>query len=582
MGWWEHFDPQSGIKRSTLAASLCLVIMASACSTNTPVPGAGEPLVTTTSQSPGTTTTATTQTTAPAPATGSTAVRQPRYGGTLRYGLEADSLNPWTPADTAAAVSGHMVMRSVYDTLALPTIDLEVEGNLLEAIEPNADFTVWTLRVRPGITFHDGTPLDGAAVADNLQRNRVGALTASFLVDVADVTSEGMTVTVLTTRPWVSFPAVLTGQAGYVASPTWLAMVDGNPDLASQPVGTGPFVFESYTPGVSFTATRNTDYWREGLPYLDGVDLRVLRNIKDRSTALLDGDIDIIHTANGDEIAKFRDRLGAFDMVEAREFGETTYVLLNVGNPASPVSDLRVRRAMAHALDYDIIKTARNGGIFEVPNGPFQPGSIGHLRDTGFPTYDPDLARELVDDWESENGPLEISFTTTSDEFNLISAELYEQFWEAAGIDVTLQTIDQSQYIGFALVGNFEAYFWRLHSGFDPDEQLRWWLSDNARDFGTPSTNFGRIRDEVLDGHLATIRTAADPEARRRAAEEVNRRFADQVYNIWLGWPVTGIIFDPTVKQVNTGFTLPSGASVLPTGVGIGGTHQLAQIWIDR
>jgi peptide/nickel transport system substrate-binding protein len=508
--------------------------------------------------------------------------KEPRYGGTLTYGIEADSLNPWTPQFTALAVSGHMVMRSVFDPLALPTADLEVKGYLLEDIQPNDDYTEWTLTIREGIRFHDETPLDGDAVAANLELHRTSPVTGNYVRDIASIEADGNVVVVAMRRPWVSFPVILTGEVGYIASPSWLAQVGEDPANALEPVGTGPFVFESYVPGESFTATRNEQYWRSGLPYLDRVEFLVKRNIADRSAALLDGTANIIHTANGDEIAKFRNRLGVFGMVEAREFGETTYVLLNAGNPTSPVSDVNVRRAMAHALDYDIIKTARNGGVLEIPNGPFQPGSIGYLEDTGFPAYDPELAQQLVADWEAENGPLQITFTTTSDEFNLISAELYAQFWEAAGIDVTLETIDQSQYIGFALVGNFEAYFWRLHSGFDPDQQYQWWISDNAADYGTVATNFGRVRDDAIDEALEIIRTSADPEARRGAAERINRRFAEQVYNIWLGWAVTAIIFDPSVQDVNTAFTLPDGSPVLATGVGIGGTHQIAQIWIDE
>ncbi len=508
--------------------------------------------------------------------------KTPQYGGTLVYGLEADSLNPWTPQNTAPAASGHMVLRSVFDMLALPTIDLEVKGYLLTAIEPNADFTEWTLEVRPGITFHDGTPLDATAVADNLNRHRQSFISGNLLADVAsvDVTSD-MTVVVTSTRPWVSVPAVLTSQVGYVASPTWLAEVDADPAKALEPVGTGPFIFEAYTPGVSFRAVRNPDYWREGLPYLDAVEFRVLRGIGDRSQALLDGEANIIHTANGDEIAKFRGRLGSFNMVESAEFGETTYVLINLANPLSPVSDIRIRRAMALALDYELIKTARNGDLFEVPNGPFPPGAVGYLEDSGFPTYDPDAARALVEEWEAENGPAQITFTTTSDEFNLISAELYAQYWEAVGIDVQLVTIDQSEYIGLALAGAFETYFWRLHSGFDPDEQHVWWHSRNAREIGTVGLNFSRITDPVIDEALDTIRTTADEEVRREAAERINRRFAEQVYNIWLGWAVWGIISAPEVQDVITNFTLPDGDLVLPTGVGIGGTHQLAQIWID-
>lgn len=510
------------------------------------------------------------------------AAREPLYGGVLRYGIEADSLNPWTPQNTVPAVSGHMVLRSVFDTLALPTNDLEVQGNLLSRIEHNADYTRWTLTVRPNIVFHDGTPLDGAAVADNLERHRRSFISGNILAEVVDVAFDDMIITVTTARPWFAFPTVLTGQVGYIASPTWLAAVDDNPGLASQPVGTGPFIFESYVPGTSFTAVRNPDYWRAGLPYLDAIEFVVLRNVRDRASALEAGDIDVFHTANGDEIAKWRNRLANYTLVESAEFGETQYVLLNSGNPLSPVSDITVRTAMAMALNYDLIETARSGGLFDVASGPFPPGTRGHLADTGYPQYDPSQASALVDSWESDNGPLEITFKTTTDEFNLLTAELLESMWEAVGIDVVIEQIDQSRYIGGALVGDFEAYFWRQHSGLDPDEQLVWWSSRTAADYGSVGLNFARIVDSQIDAALDTIRTSSDDAERRAAAETINMRFGEQVYHLWLGWAIWGIVAQPDVHDLITGFNLPTGEAVLPTGVGIGGTHQIAQIWLDR
>ena len=83
-----------------------------------------------------------------------------------------------------------------------------------------------------------------------------------------------------------------------MASPTWLAAVDADPADAAAPVGTGPFVFESYEPGGTFAATKNANYWRasEGLPHLDRVEMRVFVDVQSRVNALLDGTVDMIHT----------------------------------------------------------------------------------------------------------------------------------------------------------------------------------------------------------------------------------------------------------------------------------------------
>src|SRR3954452_231565 len=163
-----------------------------------------------------------------------------------------------------------MLMRSVFDTLTLPNAKAEVEGNLLSSFDHNADYTQWTLHVRPGIKFHDGTPLDAAAVSDNLNRHLKSFLTAKALSDVQTVSVSGpMDVVVTTKRAWSVFPLFLSGQIGYIASSKWLAEVDKDPAKAAAPVGTGPFIFKSYTPGKNFVATKNPNYGRKGLPYRD-------------------------------------------------------------------------------------------------------------------------------------------------------------------------------------------------------------------------------------------------------------------------------------------------------------------------
>ena len=91
-------------------------------------------------------------------------------------GIEADTGSPWEPSKALLAISGHTVIRSIYDSLTIVTDDGKVVPYLAESVEPNDDFTVWTIKVRSGVTFHDGTPLNADAVIDNLVRQ-----TKSFL-----------------------------------------------------------------------------------------------------------------------------------------------------------------------------------------------------------------------------------------------------------------------------------------------------------------------------------------------------------------------------------------------------------------
>ena len=208
---------------------------------------------------------------------------------------------------------------------------------------------------------------------------------------------DDLTVTVTMKRPWVPFPLYLSGAIGYMASPTWQAAADGDPALESKPVGTGPFVFKDYKPGESFTATKNPNYWNKPYPYLDEVEFRVIPDALTRSSALEAGDVDLIHTTNGDTIKKYRDEPDQFPMTEWTKFGETGYTLLHVTQEGSPLTDSRVRCAMAYATDNQAIIDKINAGISQIANGPFSPGQLGNEAENGFPLkQDMAKAQELV------------------------------------------------------------------------------------------------------------------------------------------------------------------------------------------
>ena len=100
------------------------------------------------------------------------------------------------------------------------------------------------------------------------------------------------------------------------------------------------------------------------------------------------------------------------------------YALINNANLDSPVYDLRIRQAMAYATDQDLRNQSRTGGVFEIANGPFPPGSDGFLEETGYPTFDLEGAKALVEEYEAEVGPATISYKTVTDPFALQTAEL--------------------------------------------------------------------------------------------------------------------------------------------------------------
>jgi peptide/nickel transport system substrate-binding protein len=553
----------------------------------------------------------------------------PVHGGRLVYGIDADTANPFVHYASSCALACRLIFRAITEPLFITDADGRIVPYLVETVESNEDRTVWTLTIRDGISFHDGTALTGSAVAHNIDTCRLSALTGPAFQGLEDVSAEGQTVTLTYSRPSAAGPQLLRGETcGMMFSEKWLRSLISNPALTDEerasafgdqaaPVGLGPFEFVSYQPGNgnSFVARRFDGYWRgdgpesvtgEGLPYLDEIEFVVAADTAGRSAGLEAGDFDVIHTFNADEIARFLDD-DAYDVVASDAFGQTGYILFNTAQGTNPtVAALRgldelemdptgrnddsplvvesCRRALALATDRERIAQERGAGLVRVANGPFPPGSIGYLEDTGFPQFDVEAARAEMATCLAEYGGEEISFTfmTTPDPFNVETNTLVAGMWEEAfgdQIDVTINTMEQGQYIGLALSGLFDAVAWISHGGVDPAEEWFWWSSSTASPInpaaGELALNFGRFQNETIDAALEVILTSADEDARREAAETVNREFGARVYDLWVSWTLSAAISEPTVQDLTELPLLDGGTSF---GL-LGGKHWLAQVW---
>ncbi|MET0490968.1 MAG: ABC transporter substrate-binding protein [Acidimicrobiales bacterium] len=519
------------------------------------------------------------------PDEGTTPVR----GGTLIYAREAETSSPWTPAQMICDTSCHQAIRGIYDTLTYVGEDLEAHPFLLESFEPNATFDQWTFVARDGITFHDGTPFDADAMMDHFERMRASTLVGNAIQAITDVQKvDDMTIQISMDTPWVDFPIYFAAQPGYVASPTWLAAVDAQTADATEPVGTGPFVFAEYNPGDNFRMTRNEDYWLEApdgepYPYLDEIEFLVQEEDATRSRALQSGEIDITHTDRGPDIEDLRQAAdaGTLEVYEMDTRQGVTYALINVAAD-SPLQDVEVRRAFAMAVDQEFRNESRSAGVFDIANGPFSPGTMGYLEDTGYPAYDPEGAAAIVEEYEAANGPIEFSYRTTADPDNALTVELISQNLADVGIDVTIDQTEQGEFIQQAVLGNFEVFTWRGGGVIDPETERVWWHSEDADPIGEIALNFGRFQDDVIDENLQVLRESQDEAERTTAAENINRQFGEQVYNVWADWIFWIMAYQNDVHGVQTPLVLPDGSPGLVQGVGSNGAISLPQIWMDQ
>jgi peptide/nickel transport system substrate-binding protein len=471
---------------------------------------------------------------------------RPVLGGSVTYGLEAETLGGFCPPSAQLAAGGIQVFQALYDTLTVPNDKGEYVPYLARSVEHNADYTQWTIVLRDGITFHNGSPLNAEAVKLNLDRFRRGTLFQFVFPDVSDVTVvDPMTVRVTTKRPWVAFPAALwaTGRLG-MAAPEQL---NDEATCSRNPIGTGPFRFQEWTPNDHLTAVKNPNYWQKDkfgnqLPYLDSITFRPVPDESQRVNGLKAGDLDIVHTDDGQQISRLRNDVeaGSVKMLETDRAAEIAHTMLNAGKP--PFDNLNARLAVAHAADRNALNLLTNNEVTPTWDQPFAPETMGYQKDPGFPKHDPKKAEEFVEKYKQETGQSELRFTlrsTPDPVTQQLAAAVKDQTEKVPGIvvDVAPPT-EQSQYINLAIGGDYDAILWRNFPGGDPDTLYVWWKSTIPNQQGQEvrnTVNFGRINNPEIDRALDEGRTSSDPARRKAAYEAIGKAFAKNAYNIW-GW----------------------------------------------
>ena len=236
------------------------------------------------------------------------AAGKPVPGGSLSVGLEAENNTGWYMPDAQCPVSCAYVTNNLFD----PLMKVDSTGKpapwLALSATPNADATVWTIKLRQGVKFHNGEPFDATAVKMNIDAGKAGSVLALALAPVKETkVIDPYTVEIDMNSPWGALPESPQRQGFMMAAPAQITAKDKN-----HPIGTGPFMFKEWVPNDHLTVEKNPNYWYKDpktgdqLPYLDEVIFKPIPEISAREAALKSGQIDVMHTSNGNEIAKLQ------------------------------------------------------------------------------------------------------------------------------------------------------------------------------------------------------------------------------------------------------------------------------------
>jgi peptide/nickel transport system substrate-binding protein len=480
-----------------------------------------------------------------ATASPTTAPPEPDPGGTITLGMssEPNTLDPIGAANSAAL----SVFNAVADTLMRrdPVTD-EPVPHLAASLTESDDRLSWTLVLNDGITFHDGTPLDAEAVRFNLERHRGSLVTATLVAPMVELeVVDATTLVINLDAPWVALPAVLAASPGIMISPASVAELGD--DLPNNLVGTGPYRLAEWDRDVSLTLTPNPDFWdAEHPPLLDEIVMRPIGDDAGRRAAFEADEVDCFNVGQAD----------INDLREQGDAGEIRFVevvgipIMNLFNNATaPFDDPRMRRALVHATDSQTLVEALAGGTGIVANGPFPPSSPWHVVDTGYPTFDPEEARRLVEEYTAETGSAPaFTYQTPSTDSLLELATALEQMWEDVGFDVTLNTaLDQTTLILNVITGNYEMSIWQLQDFADPDVLLYNYFHS------TGSLNFEKYSNPAVDVALDEGRTNPDRDARVDAYTDAIRGIAADVPVTFGTFLITGLACTTGVAGIDPG-----------------------------
>jgi ABC-type transport system substrate-binding protein len=501
----------------------------------------------------------------------------PVRGGSLTVGLVAE-IDGFYPANNHWDTNGYIYANTIYDPLCAIAADGSVQPYLCESVTPNATADVWTMTLRPNIKFNDGSALTAEVVLANYQALKGSLLTGQALVQVTSVTApDPMTVVYTLQGPNPGFAAGLTTQVGYVVGQAMIDSVKaGNQNPT--PVGTGPFVFQDWQPNDHFTATRNPNYWRAGLPYLDQITYRPIPDTIQRESTLKTGGVDMIQSTDPDTINRFSGQ-SAYQIVDSRTgvLGEPTMAFIMLNTVVPPTNDIRIRRALAQSLDQATIQKIFGGGFAKPVNGLFLPGSE-YYHDPGYPPYDPAAARALVNSYKAQHGTPALQLLTITDPRLAQVVQIIQQMWDQVGFDVTIAQVEQANIINDFIAGKFQAATSYQFGAIDPDLNYVWWSTTTLGPVGSIALNFPRNDDPVIEQAMLTGRHTTDTTTRVQAYQTVNDQLAKDLPYLWLEQYIfSEVAVDQVQNFANP--TLPSGAPQYPYDEGI---FVPTQIWLAR
>ncbi|MDQ3400052.1 MAG: ABC transporter substrate-binding protein [Chloroflexota bacterium] len=487
---------------------------------------------------------------------------QPKRGGTLilaRQG-EVTNLDPHkTPAFTAARV-----FELVYSYLMRLDENVGVQTDLAESATTSADGKQVTIKLRKGVKFHNGDALTSADVKytyDRIIDPKNAAVARSFFADVGTITApDESTVMFELKAPNAALLAYMAHPNTGVVSKK---IGEANADLSKKEtvIGSGPFKLAEWVPDNFMRFEANRDYYVAGQPYLDGLRINVVPDEQALTAALRTKAADMAIVLDAKVARTLR---GEASLVLSAK-PSLSYHLLFVNTKRKPFDDLKVRQAIAYAIDRQAIIDAVAFGEGEVA-GPIAPALTNFaLPVSGYPLYKRDIAKAKQLLQEANAGPIEFTMLTQTSEpayakdiAQLVQAQLAE-----IGVKMRIETLEFAQWVARWLKADFDMAPGLNGGGPDPDFYLfRYFTNDGNLNFVTSYQN-GKSSDAIT-----AARATTDVSKRKELYKVAQEELVNGVPFLWL---YVGRDYNATLPTTKGFVHLPTGSII-----------YLRQTWLDK
>jgi peptide/nickel transport system substrate-binding protein len=456
-------------------------------------------------------------------------------GGDLVIGQLSDavSLDPHGSNDTPSS----NVAYNIYEALLIQDENMELQPGLATEWERIDDLT-WQFTLREDVTFHDGSEFNADVVQANFERilDEDIASPRAFLYEMVEEINvvDDYTVEFVTEYPFSPLPAHIAHNGGGMMSAEVIAedyeAIENGSEPGSvineNPVGTGPFVFESWTPGDEIVLNRNDDYWG-GAPALDSITFRVVPEGSTRLADLETGAIHISDPLSPSDVSRVEGTDGM--SVNSQPSVSLSYIGFNAQK--EPFDNPLVRQAISKAIDKDTIINGIYDGVGIPAESPLAPDVFGHDENISGLEYNVEEARELLAEAGYADG-FSTTLWTNDNQDRIDTATAVQAQLEEIGIDVEIEIVEWGAYLEDTAAGEHDMFIlgWSTVTG-DADYGLYpLFHSDN---FGEAGNRTFFATDE-LDSVLEEARQSTDEDERLELYSRAQEILVDEAPMIYI------------------------------------------------